>query len=149
MGKVKKISGFVPATLDKLPGIRADLVRLDDNWQEWRFPELIESLRRWCDRNPILMEDRKPDLPNRHPPKRSPVFQAKDESPRKVGNCVYCNIEDHRPFQCMQKVLGYTVTVASVDGKFQMTTQINKVDKGVLLTVPNPRTYQTELGNSG
>ena len=39
----------------------------------------------------------------------------------------------------MQKVLGYTVTVASVDGKFQATMQINKVDKGVLLTVPNPK----------
>ena len=31
MGKVKEISGFVRATLDKLPDIRADLVRLDDN----------------------------------------------------------------------------------------------------------------------
>ena len=39
----------------------------------------------------------------------------------------------------MQKVLGYTVTVPRVDGKFQMTTQINKVEKGMLLTVPNPK----------
>lgn len=34
MGKVKEIRGFVRATLNKLPDIRADLVRLDDNWQE-------------------------------------------------------------------------------------------------------------------
>ena len=54
MGKVKEIGGFVHATLDKLPDIRADLVRLDDNWQEWGFPELIESLRKWWDRNPNL-----------------------------------------------------------------------------------------------
>ena len=100
MGKVKEIIGFALVTLDKLPGIRVDLVRLDDNWQEWGFPELIESLRRWCDRNPILMEDRKPDLPNRHAPKRSPVFQAKDESPKKGRTCVYCNSEDHRPLEC-------------------------------------------------
>ena len=25
-------------TLDKLEGIRADLTRVDDDWQEWGFP---------------------------------------------------------------------------------------------------------------
>ena len=39
----------------------------------------------------------------------------------------------------IQKVQGYTVKVSSIDGKFEMTTRINKVDKGVLLTVPNPK----------
>ena len=53
MGKVKEIGGFVRLTLDKLSGVRADLVRLDDNWQEWGFRELIESLRKWCDINPV------------------------------------------------------------------------------------------------
>ena len=34
LGKLKEINGYVRSTLDKLPGIRADLVRLDDSWQE-------------------------------------------------------------------------------------------------------------------
>ena len=38
----------------------------------------------------------------------------------------------------IQKVRSYTVKVASVDGKFEMTTKVNKVYKGVLLTVTNP-----------
>ena len=38
----------------------------------------------------------------------------------------------------IQKVGSYTVKVASVNGKFEMTTKVNKVDKGVLLTVTNP-----------
>ena len=38
----------------------------------------------------------------------------------------------------IQKVRSYPVKVASVDGKFEMTTKVNKVDKGVLLTVSNP-----------
>ena len=38
----------------------------------------------------------------------------------------------------IQRVQSYTVKVASVDGKFEMTTKVNKVDKGVLLTVSNP-----------
>ena len=32
--KIKYIKGHVRLTLDKLPGRRADLVRLDDNWQK-------------------------------------------------------------------------------------------------------------------
>ena len=275
MGKVNEIGGFVRATLDKLPGIRADLVRLDDNWQEWGFAELIESLRKWCDRNPIVSENLKPeppkpDLRSRYPPNRdprnrfqarkNPAYQTKDESAKVGRNCIYCNGEDHSSTQCkkvpglhqrrqilsdkklcfnctgtrhqarechskytcqhcggrhhtsicdrlpsnsqmmlatgegsviypvvvvfvdgikcralldtgagssyasaalierlnkrpthiehrqidmmlcstIQKVQGYSVTVKSVDGKFEMMTKINKVDKGVLLTVPNP-----------
>ena len=46
MGRVKEIDGFVHATLDKLPHVTADLVRLDDSWQKWGFRELIESLRK-------------------------------------------------------------------------------------------------------
>ena len=45
MGRKKDIRGNVRPTLDKLPGKRADLVRLDDNWQEWRFPQLVGALR--------------------------------------------------------------------------------------------------------
>ena len=34
MGKVKKTGGFVHAMLNKIPGIRADFVWLDDSTQE-------------------------------------------------------------------------------------------------------------------
>ena len=37
MNKLKEPIDYVRLTLDKLPGIRADVVRLDDNWQEWDF----------------------------------------------------------------------------------------------------------------
>ena len=290
MGKVKEIGGFVRATLDKLPDIRADLVRLDDDWQEWGFPELIESLRKWCSRNPIPSRDQMPSTAdpsfnsppnrgppirdsstqnlsyrhsrNRCPPKKNPAYQTKDESAKVARVCVYCNGEGHRSAECakfpsisqrrrilsdkklcfnctgtrhqaqdcrsknacqrcgsrhhtsicdrlpsnnqmmlvtgdqessviypvvvvvvdgikcralldtgagssyvsaalvkrlnkrpthvehkqiemmlcstIQKVQSYTVKIASVDGKFEMTTKVSKVDKGVLLTVTNP-----------
>ena len=73
MNKLKEINGYVKLTLDKLPGIRADLVRLDHNWQEWEwdFAKLFDSLRRWTDKNPknILNNDQK------H--KKGGVFQTK------------------------------------------------------------------------
>lgn len=53
MGKLNNINGYVRATIDRLPGIRSDLVRLDDNWQEWGFQELVTALRRWTERNPV------------------------------------------------------------------------------------------------
>ena len=51
MKKVKDIKGYVRLTLDKMPGIRVDLVRLEDNWQERYFCQLVDSLRRWAERN--------------------------------------------------------------------------------------------------
>ena len=40
MDNVKDINGYVKITLDKLPGIPADLLRLDDDWQDCGFTQL-------------------------------------------------------------------------------------------------------------
>ena len=54
-------------SIDKLQGIRGDLVRTDDNWREWNFSQFVEALRKWTERNPIPAEptetqtDRKKD----------------------------------------------------------------------------------------
>ena len=52
IGKLKEINGYVILTLEKLQGIRADLVRTDDDWQDWKFPQLVEALENWTCRNP-------------------------------------------------------------------------------------------------
>ena len=44
MGKIKEMNGYVRLTLDKLQGIRADLVRNDDSWQGWKFQQSVEAL---------------------------------------------------------------------------------------------------------
>ena len=44
MGKLKEINGYVRSTLDKLIGIRADLVRLDNDLQEWKFGQFAKCL---------------------------------------------------------------------------------------------------------
>ena len=44
MGKLQEIKGNVRMTLDKLPGIRADLVRLDNDWKSWGFVQVVEAL---------------------------------------------------------------------------------------------------------
>ena len=57
--KVWEINGYVRVTLDKLQGIGADLVRTDNDWQDWKFPQLVEALENRTCRNPKPL-NRKP-----------------------------------------------------------------------------------------
>ena len=54
MNKLRDINGYIKITFDKLPGIHANLVRLDDDWQDWGFTQLVEALRKWTERNPKI-----------------------------------------------------------------------------------------------
>ena len=46
LGKLTEMNGYVKMSIDKLQGIRGDLVRTDDNWREWGFPKFVEALRK-------------------------------------------------------------------------------------------------------
>ena len=63
LGKLREICGYVRMTTDKLEGIRGDLVRTDDDWQEWEFPQLVLALRKWTERNPQTQDDRAMEKP--------------------------------------------------------------------------------------
>ena len=58
MGKIKEMNGYVRVTLDKLQGIRAELVINDGNWQDWKFQQLIEVLEKWTLRNSLPLSDK-------------------------------------------------------------------------------------------
>ena len=55
LGKLKEVNGYVRMSIDKLPGIRGDLVRTDENWQEWDFPKFVYALQGWTERNPVTI----------------------------------------------------------------------------------------------
>ena len=86
MGKLKETNGYLRLTLDKLQGIRADLVRMDNGWQEWKFPQLVDALESWTRRNPITLRENKID-------KSFKSNQFKVE-------CVYCDQSDHKSAGC-------------------------------------------------
>ncbi|XP_028415015.1 uncharacterized protein LOC114538094 [Dendronephthya gigantea] len=96
LGRVGEVNGYVRMTLDKLEGIRGDLVRTDDDWQSWKFPQLIEALRKWTERNPPRNEDRNERKP-RDPRNRSFHSRDKGVQPRP---CVYCNSTQHKSVKC-------------------------------------------------
>ena len=56
IGKLKEINGYVRSTIDKLPGIRANLVRIDSDWHYWDFGQFVELQQQWTERNHIIFE---------------------------------------------------------------------------------------------
>ena len=107
MGKLEQVNGYVAMTLDKLPGIRGDLVRTDPSWENWIFEKLTEALRLWARRNPIIKQDdrHQQDERNHHhdrkrgkPPFR--VFNMQQRNGSHTPSCVYCNLTEHRSFNC-------------------------------------------------
>ncbi|KAK3725254.1 hypothetical protein QZH41_001286 [Actinostola sp. cb2023] len=99
LGKLGDAKGYVRMTLDKLEGIRGDLVRLDDNWQEWAFPQLIEALRKWTERNPPKLEEK---LSQTQPDKfkKARSFHAKQETTVAARTCSYCESAEHKSLNC-------------------------------------------------
>ena len=41
----KKLHRFVMVTLNKLPHVKSDLVRVDENWEDWSMEDLIDARR--------------------------------------------------------------------------------------------------------
>ena len=107
MGKLEQVNGYVAMTLDKLPGIRGDLVRTDPSWENWIFDKLTEALRLWTRRNPIIKQDDRHQQDERNhrddrkrgkPPFR--VFNTQQRNGSHTPSCVYCDVTEHRSFNC-------------------------------------------------
>ena len=97
MGKLKEIKAYVRLTLDKLPGIKYDLVRTDDKWQGWDFETLTKELSKWIDHKPEKTEPKQD-------PKKEQLLQAKQKDRKtQTKHCVYCNLTNHRSNECEKK----------------------------------------------
>ena len=103
LGEADILRGFMMSTLNKLSHVRPDIVRTDDNWEDWNMETLINNLQAWLRRN-------KPGDPPgtlREPPKRERHwFAAKgSDQPREraVPCCMYCK-EDHWANDCTSLV---------------------------------------------
>lgn len=93
MGKLSQVNGYVTLTIDKLSGIRGDLVRNDDDWQDWDFVKLCEALRSWTRKNPLeKLDDRK-----KEPRYKGFNTDLRDAKPRP---CVYCEEVTHKASEC-------------------------------------------------
>ena len=82
LGKMKESNGYVQFTLHKFSGIRADLVRVDDNWLGCGFPEFIEVPQKWMERNPKPNDVTKES----HVNQKNKLFQTKRNS---LKQCIF------------------------------------------------------------
>ena len=53
LGKLEQVNGMTRSVLDKLKGIKADIVRGEAGWQEWDFPRRVLALKKWRDINSV------------------------------------------------------------------------------------------------
>ena len=104
LNKLEQVNGATLMTLDKLPGIRGDLVRTDPEWEKWDFAKLSEAIRLWTRRNPVDTKSNERDSGERRNQKwdRSrKLYQARgqDFNPKE---CVYCGDVSHKPSNCQR-----------------------------------------------
>ena len=109
LGKLRDVSGNVRALLDKLKGIKADLVRGQDGWQEWDFSQLLRAIKRWKEINPVTEESENTSAAFRKNEKhvgnsRRRSYQTQQEIGRQPRACVYCDKTDHIPAKCPKVV---------------------------------------------
>ena len=93
MSKLNETKDYVRNTLDKLQGIRADLVRSGDSWKNWGIlwaSRRIEKMAREKSKNNCKWE--KTEIGWRLPYKR--------KREQKTCNCVYCEKGGHKSSEC-------------------------------------------------
>ena len=93
LGKLQEVNGYVRLTLNKVPGIRGDLVRTEPKWKDWTFTDLVKALFAWTERNPIeakTSNERKD---------ASRAYQTR-QIDQKSRVCVYCDSKNHKSIAC-------------------------------------------------
>lgn len=75
--------------MEKLKGIKVDLVYGKEDWQDWDLVPLIKEIKRWRDINSCFNS----------PPKKNKLYYAKDGKQEKWVY-VYFNASDHYSKDC-------------------------------------------------
>ena len=79
LGKLRKVNGYVRMTVDKLEGVRGDLVRTDDAWRDYDLPDFVEALRKWTQRNPVSLREERDE---KVPLPRAKWFKTQQQEPK-------------------------------------------------------------------
>ena len=104
LGRLADVKENVRCTLDKLKGIKADLVRGNDGWKDWGFKDLLTELQKWTQINPV--EETAAEKSEKDPSgKRNfklplPAFNTHQSKLRSGNQCVYCEDDNHRAINC-------------------------------------------------
>ena len=84
------LKGLVVSTLNKLPQVKPDLVRIDDEWEDWDMKKLLAAIQGWLKRNKT---DEIPGKEHENPRKRERHWYARGGGEQGKGKspvCIYC-----------------------------------------------------------
>lgn len=100
LGKLERVNGMTRSVIEKLKGIKADLVRGEDGWQDWDFSRLVVALKKWKDIHPVEdSESQRKPPPQKRFDKKSGFYHTKDGE-RRNRACVYCDQAEHSSKDC-------------------------------------------------
>ncbi|XP_002734893.1 uncharacterized protein LOC100366659 [Saccoglossus kowalevskii] len=106
MNKLTTAQSSVYTLMDKLGPVREVLVQKDDNWEEWGLEELVESLRKYVERNPQRVTEENNTTKWRDDKKRKDekllLGSNGDHTSNRKIKCVYCRSEDHSSYSCVK-----------------------------------------------
>ena len=89
LGKSSDCKALVRGVLNKLPGIKAELVQGKPDWKTWDFTQLINALREWKEIHPREIAK-----------SRDRSFYVEDQDPNAPLGSVFCNNTSHKPIDC-------------------------------------------------
>jgi hypothetical protein len=107
LGEGDMLTGFVMTTVNKLPQVKPDLVRTDDDWENWDMAALIEEIRKWLGRHKVDPGETR---------KEGAWFASKGGKPL-TPVCVFCK-KDHWGGDCK------TVVTLEARKKFFVDNQL-------------------------
>ena len=154
LGKLERVNGMTRSVLDKLPGIKSDLVRGEEGWQDWGLAQLVTALKLWRDINPCSTEQG--SKPVVYPIVNVNVEGIECRALLDTGagsSYASAALLDRLPKRSQSKevrkiemMLGSStrevclskITVESVDGKERLEVEVTRVERGKLFMVENP-----------
>ena len=110
MGKISSAQSAVYSLSDKLGPVRELLAQNDDNWENWSLEDLVESLRKYTDRNPMKEREEDRDVSSRRNRDYSQRHDSMNSTNTKLliskpqHGCAYCDSTEHTSLKC-RKVL--------------------------------------------
>ena len=100
------VKGNLRSTLDKLKGVKADLVRRNEGWRDWDFKDLLRELKKWTDINHVaesiaekISVNGNSNLKQTKPTR---VLKTHSQQETRTGNqqCIHCDDQNHRSVNC-------------------------------------------------
>ena len=98
LGKLERVNGMTRSVIDKLPGIKSDIVRGHEGWQDWDLAQLVKEMKVWRDINPCNEESGKEK--GKRKDRSDKVFNTG----AKKHSCVYCEDSNHKSRECPRVV---------------------------------------------